>query len=122
VVPLPRDVEFATQASVEGYAISTRCRYREACWQWITFLSEQMPRSLMPARRSLAGSEAYQEMVGEELAAAARTSIENAIVVSPEVEERLEQPMEAFVEAIDRIVNDRVSATEAMVEAQWAME
>lgn len=122
VVPLPSDVASATQSGVEGYAISTRCQYRNACWQWITFLSEQMPLRLMPARRSLAESEAYEEAVGEEVAAVARVSIENAFMVSPEVEERLEEPMEAFVEALDRIVNDGVSALEAMQEAQWAVE
>jgi hypothetical protein len=30
--------------------------------------------------------------------------------------------MEAFVEAMDRIVNDGVSAVEAMQEAQWTVE
>ena len=41
---------------VEGYAISSQTEHHDACWEWIAWLSEQVPYRQMPARRSLAAS------------------------------------------------------------------
>jgi hypothetical protein len=47
---------------VYGVRSTFQAQYSDACWQWISFLSEQMPsdaqypRRLMPARKSLAES------------------------------------------------------------------
>jgi multiple sugar transport system substrate-binding protein len=117
-VPLPADVQSATQAQVEGYAISSHTEHREACWRWIAFLTEQVPYRLMPARRSLAESELYEEQVGAEVAAAARASIENAMTVGTETSARLEAPMEVYMRAVGQIVSGEVLPEEAMHAAQ----
>lgn len=82
MLPLPRDAQAATQAWGWGYAIRSEAQNPEACWRWIAFLSEQMPNRLMPARRSLAESEAYEQLVGNETAAMARLAMEDATLVS----------------------------------------
>lgn len=56
-----------------AYYLSARAgeTERRACWEWIKFLSGQLTGSEgIPARRSLAESEAYRNQVGEERAAA----------------------------------------------------
>lgn len=43
VVTLPCDARCSTRAWGEGLAISAEAQHLEACWQWVAFLSEQMP-------------------------------------------------------------------------------
>jgi ABC-type glycerol-3-phosphate transport system substrate-binding protein len=120
MVPLPSDVGSATQAMIEGYALSAQTEHRDACWEWIAFLSQQVPYRLMPARRSLAESAAYGEQVGDEVAATARTSIEYAIMINDATYARFEGAMDAFRKALDQIVNGDVAPLEAMDQAQRA--
>jgi multiple sugar transport system substrate-binding protein len=62
-----------------GYFISAQTEHRQACWQWITFLSgEPSVAQGMPARRSVAESDAYRQQVGEDRAAAYLASIADA--------------------------------------------
>jgi ABC-type glycerol-3-phosphate transport system substrate-binding protein len=119
MAPLPRDAQAITQVSVEGYVISSQTENIEASWQWISFLSEQMPSRLMPPRRSLAGSDAYEQQMGEEIAAVTRASMENAVLVSPEVGEELNDIIDIFGQAVDDMVNERFSSSDAM---NWAQQ
>jgi multiple sugar transport system substrate-binding protein len=126
-VPLPRDAQSATLTSVEGYFISSQAQHPDACWQWISFLSEQMssdvqhPRRLMPARKSLAESTAYEQQVGSDVAAVARVSMESAMVPSPRLVE-LGGVWGIFWRALDAITNGRSTPEEAMISAQQEAE
>jgi multiple sugar transport system substrate-binding protein len=122
MAPLPHDEQSAADAWVEGYAISSQTEHPDACWQWILFLSEQMPDRLMPPRRSLAESTAYEQQVGQEVAATARASLEGALLVSPWTWSALGQAMDIFERAVDRIINGDISAREAMDWAQREAE
>ncbi len=59
-----------------GYYISAHTEQRQACWQWITFLTGQpdVPQGL-PARRSVAESDVYRQRVGADRAAAHLASV-----------------------------------------------
>ncbi|VAW33171.1 hypothetical protein MNBD_CHLOROFLEXI01-4645, partial [hydrothermal vent metagenome] len=62
--------------AVHGYYIKADSPYREACWQWITFLTRH-PQAIwlkqgVPAHIETAESAEYIDSVGEELAAATR--------------------------------------------------
>jgi multiple sugar transport system substrate-binding protein len=122
MVPLPREAQAVTQVWVEGYAISTETQHIDASWQWILFLSQQMTYRLMPARQSLAESAAYEQKVGEEIAAVARASLNSAVLVPPSTGADLAAAMEMFGPAIDEVVNERASAQEAMSHAQQEAE
>lgn len=64
------------QLGSEGFFISATSQAPQACWQWITFLSEQViPGQGLPARRSVAESEAYRQQEGAELADAYLLSV-----------------------------------------------
>lgn len=118
MVPLPSDAQSATQATIEGYAISADTEDYNACWEWISWLSEQAPYRLMPARRSLAESSDYEELVGAEVAAAARASIENALIVNPMNAGQFEDILDDFGEALSDILQGFTTPMEAMDELQ----
>lgn len=119
MAPLPRNVQAITQAEAEGYAIYSQTQHRDACWQWIAFLGEQMPYRLMPARKSIAESTAYEQHVGADIAAVARVSMENAVLINPRAFGELGETMDIFAEAVGKIVNEDSTPQEAMV---WAQE
>ena len=127
MAPLPRDAQSATLMSVEGYFVSSQAQHPDVCWQWISFLSEQMssdaryPRRLMPARKSLAESATYEQHVGSDVAAVARASVESAMLPSP----RLAQfggVWGIFWRALDAIITGRSTPEEAMISAQQEAE
>jgi multiple sugar transport system substrate-binding protein len=122
VAPLPRDVEAVTQIRLEGYAISSQTQHVDISWQWILFLSEQMTYRLIPARQSLTESVAYEQKVGDEIAAVARASMKQAVLVPPSTGARFAGAMEIFSRAIDDIVYERASVQDAMNRAQREAE
>jgi multiple sugar transport system substrate-binding protein len=117
MAPLPVDEQASTLGAVQGYALSSDTEHPEACWAWLMFLNEYLPPYVMPARRSLAESAAFEERVGPQVAAVARASIENALIVS-DMPARLEGDFEGFVEALEAILNGSTTAMEALTELQ----
>ena len=79
VVPLPAGPNSAKGSgfqSVDGYFISAQTQAREACWEWITFLTEQPTvASGLPARQSVAESAEYRQQAGAERADAYLSSV-----------------------------------------------
>lgn len=121
MMPLPRDAQSVTGAEVEGYFISSQTRHPDACWQWIAFLSKQIPHRLMPARKSLAQSNAYEQQVGDDIAAVARASMESAVMITPDLAE-FEEAMDVFYAAVEEVINGRSTPEEAMSWAQQQAE
>ena len=117
VVPLPYDDQAATLGLVHAYAIATDSEQRDACWRWVTYLSEQIPPYTLPARRSIAESEAYEERVGAMRADAGLASIEGALIIGNSFGE-LEVEMERFMAALESALNGDVLAREAMAALQ----
>lgn len=79
VAPLPSGPNSAKGSgfqSVDGYFISAQSDARQACWAWITFLTEQPAlASGLPARTSVAECGEYRQRVGEERADAYLASL-----------------------------------------------
>ena len=80
VAPLPAGAEGASgNGSTYGYLISAQTEAPQACWQWITFLTGQPGLTQgLPARRSVAESDAYRQQVGAERAAVYLASVTGA--------------------------------------------
>jgi ABC-type glycerol-3-phosphate transport system substrate-binding protein len=128
IAPLPQDVGFITQADVEGYAIRAQTPYPDACWKWIVSLSQQtlanvrQPHRLMPARRSVAESTAYGQLVGVDIAAVLRTSMENAVMINQVAFAEFEDAMDVFGEAVGAVVDGNLTPQEALEQAQQRVE
>ena len=91
-------------------------------WEWMAYLSEQIPPFVLPARRSLAESAEYTEQVGDEIATVARTSIEDALIV-PDIQiTDLGQEVEGLGEALVEIMNGTVTALEALTALQQQLD
>jgi ABC-type glycerol-3-phosphate transport system substrate-binding protein len=59
-----------------GYYISADTQAKQACWKWITYLTGAVEvKQGLPARKSVAESEAYKQKVGAERAAAYQASL-----------------------------------------------
>jgi ABC-type glycerol-3-phosphate transport system substrate-binding protein len=118
MVALPGDVSASTSGLGTGYAISARTENPEAAWLWLTFLTEQIPQALIPARRSLAESEEFQDQIGAEAASAAAKSIQHVTLISPDLFQ-FGNSLEYFSEAVNDIVDGTASAQEAL---DWAQD
>jgi ABC-type glycerol-3-phosphate transport system substrate-binding protein len=121
IVPLPQDQQATTLTLVEGYFVSAQSQHPDACWAWISFLSQALPNRQTPVRRSLLESDAYKERVGTEVASVARASMENALLLSPRLVE-YEEALEVFTQALESVLSGVSTAEEAMSWAQQQSE
>ena len=117
LVPMPRDQMPGTLAFTDGLFISTESEHPDVAWQWVRFLSRKMAPAQMPARRSLAESAEYQQLVGRDVAASARATIADAILIYPEVL-GFDAAMSAMVEAFGQIRSGELTPDIAMSAAQ----
>jgi ABC-type glycerol-3-phosphate transport system substrate-binding protein len=91
-------------------------RNPDACWQWLSFVSQHMPPGwLAPMRSSLGESEAYEQLVGEEVAEVVRASMTDVLTISP----KLADQFGPLRQAVDRIITGRNTPQEAM---DWAQQ
>jgi multiple sugar transport system substrate-binding protein len=75
VVPLPRDAAPVSGMGARGYFIAAQSAQPQEAWALVRFLSASEP-DLIPARREMAESESFRQRVGEELADAALTTLD----------------------------------------------
>jgi multiple sugar transport system substrate-binding protein len=118
MVTVPSGVQASAPAWGEGLAISGATEHPEACWQWIVFLSEQMPARTIPARKSLVESDEFEQAVGIEIADVARASVEDMVPIHP----AYYQIRELYQETIDAIVSGDVAPRQALEGAQQVAE
>ena len=116
----PRGQHSATICISSVHAISARTEHLQASWRWIVFLSRQMPPDWMPARRSLAESDVYESVVGEETAAAARAAIESTVVLPFYAHRERLKEVERFYAAVLDAAEGQVAPQQALSEAQQA--
>ena len=95
---------------VSGYFIDAGTEHREACWQWITFLTEQQEAAAgVPPRISTLQSPEYTDAVGEDVVQTFHTMLENA-ALQPD-NERAERWMgPAFIwldEGLERVISGK---------------
>jgi multiple sugar transport system substrate-binding protein len=118
IAPMPRGQAAAAFASVQGYSILSDAEFPDACWEWIAFLTRQVPLGGVPPRQSTIDSEAYAEQAGSDVAAVGRASIEHALFLSPKGWD-IYGTFQIFDEAVAKVTGGTASAAEAMA---WAQE
>jgi ABC-type glycerol-3-phosphate transport system substrate-binding protein len=117
VVPMPIGEQAATLTTISAFFISAQSESPDACWQWISYISQYAPQRQTPVRRSLLESETYEQQVGAEVATAARVSMESSLLLSPKLVE-FQQALGIFQQAIEAIITLRATPEEALVHAQ----
>jgi len=110
----------STSVTVTGYFISSDTPHRQACWQWITFLTTVDANPGMPARRTVAESDAYWQRVGAETAAANLGSINQTKRSNPDFYQIRWMGFGNFwlYVALAQIVEGGMTAEEALTIAQ----
>jgi len=121
MVPLPRDAKAVTGTLVHGYFISAETQHPDACWELLGYLSQHPRSSLMPARKSLAESEAYEQQVGSEVAATARVCMAGEVLMVGDLA-AFGPALELFAKAVDDAIHRRFTPAEALTRAQRAAE
>jgi multiple sugar transport system substrate-binding protein len=128
VAPLPAGTSGATASgTATGYFISAQTEVRQACWLWINFLTQQPGLTEgLPARRSVAETEAFREQVGDERAAVYLASVagaERASVFDTLTGEAwLAGGIYWLGRAYDQVVNEQASVEAALDAAQKMAE
>jgi multiple sugar transport system substrate-binding protein len=78
-VPMPQGPGRIGDFDWSGYYISEHTEHPQACWGWLKFLSEQVSIVQgVPARRSVAESDAYRHQMGVEVADVYRDTLERS--------------------------------------------
>lgn len=124
--PLPARADGTSRGGMlttSGYFISGDTPHREACWRWLTFLSAQQDAAQgLPARRSVAESDAYRGRVGESRAAAYIASVADADQPSSfqiyEEEEWMGGALFWLTQAYGKVVSGERGVEDALDEAQ----
>jgi len=123
VAPLPVGARPLTFAQAFGYAISAGTEYADAAWQWIAFLSKHPLNRLIPARVSVTESEAYEKLVGIEIAEVARTSLERMVILNERTfPDQFQREFGLLVNAFQQAYEGDLTAQEALDQAQEQAE
>ncbi|MBK8899792.1 MAG: extracellular solute-binding protein [Anaerolineaceae bacterium] len=79
-VPYPAGGNSPGFGNATGYFIAANTQQRQACWEWIKFLSSQpgLARNGIPAHIGAAASDAYAQLVGAEKAEVLRNILANS--------------------------------------------
>ena len=80
------------------------------------------PPFVVPARRSLAESNDFEQRVGEEIATVARTAIEEAMIVANVQMSGLDSTAGDFDQALEAILNGDRDALSALSELQQKID
>ena len=115
---LPGDVNTGTSGFGSGFGIASSSQSPLAAWEWVVYLTEQVPMLNMPARRSLAESREYEALMGNpEIASAARNSAENIALINPDMVAQFGSDLQYIDQVIEDIVSGDATAAEAL---DWA--
>jgi len=127
VAPLPAGPNSARGSgfqTVDGYFVSAQSDARQACWTWISYLTEHATStSALPARRSVAQSAAYRQLVGEERAEAYLASVNSGS--KPSFYQRISDEGNWLgfsslwlADAYERVIAGEATVEEALADAQ----
>ncbi len=118
ITALPASERQATVALFEGYAISSEAENPQACWNFLRYLLDQPNPRLVPARRSLAESDAYRRLVGEEAATISQLAVSRVLEISRMQISAFNRIGAPFREAVRKVLNGQMTAQEALEKAQ----
>lgn len=120
MLPLPKDRAAFTLGEVEGYFISQDASHPLEILKLLQFLSERWEAAgqKLPPRRSLLHEDAYEDALGKDIAAVARTFSENVIIMPAENTPALQMVGGELIKAIKEVVAEDLDPADVLAEAQ----
>lgn len=118
IAPLPEGETRFTLAFYEGAAVSARSLHAADAWKWVAFISRQIPPRLVPARLSLAQSEAFEQQTGKGVAEVARQAMDGAFLLTRESLEDFNIGIDIFISMVDSLVNGDYDLNRELEKAQ----
>jgi hypothetical protein len=113
IATFPKELRSGTYALGRGLCITAQAADPQLAWQLVAFLSQQLPEGDFPTRRSVAASESYVQRVGEEIAAVAAASLEEAVMISSYLL-RFSAPIQRLSYTLGQIADGRGTVEEAL--------
>lgn len=113
VTTIPAGRREGTYAIGRGLCVAADAADPEATWQLVSFLSRQPPETGFPVRRSVVASKDNVRRAGEEAAAVAAASMEDAVLIGPSLPPSDEVIRRLFY-AFNSIADGRATVTEAL--------
>ena len=118
--PLPQDAHAATMVQAYLLGISSQAADADACWQWLAYLSQQLPPDLfLPARTSLRNKIQPEDSSNQEALSAGSAALDGVLLISADMGENVRPALDAFWKAVDAILQKNESAE---VQLQLAQE
>jgi len=120
MLPLPRDKAEISLGEVEGYFITSGCTHPAEALKLCRFLSDrwEAAEQRLPPRQSLIETDEYEQAVGKDVVAVARTLSENLIVIPSESMPALEDVGEELIKAITHIIAQDLEPADVLAESQ----
>jgi ABC-type glycerol-3-phosphate transport system substrate-binding protein len=117
--PLPRDMQAATIAGAYLLGISSQAADADASWQWLAFLSKQLPPDLLlPARTSQRQGMHPVDTSEQEALAAGSAALEGVLLLGSGASDNVSTANEALMKAVDAILQRNEPAEEQLQQAQ----
>ncbi len=117
--PLPQDVQAATMVGAYMLGISSQAVDADACWQWLAYLSQQLPPDLfLPARTSLREGLHPEDASEQEALTAGSAALEGVLLITADQGENVIPALDAFWQAVEAILQKNESAETQLQLAQ----
>ena len=120
MLPLPRGRAVTGLGDVEGYFITKDCAQPKEALKLLRFLSDHYEGAghRLPPRRSMVDAKEYEDAVGEEIAAIARTFSDKILMIPAQNSQALERVGAELIAAIKEIVAEDLNAGDVLPETQ----
>ena len=117
--PLPQDAQAATMVMAYLLGISSQAADADACWQWLAYLSQQLPPDLfLPARSSLRDKVQPVDASNQEALSAGSAALEGVLLIGSDLRENFIPALTAFWQAVDAVLQKNEPAETQLQLAQ----
>ncbi|MHB1356173.1 MAG: type 2 periplasmic-binding domain-containing protein [Anaerolineae bacterium] len=117
--PLPKDVYAATVVQAYLLGISSQAADADACWQWLAYLTQQLPPDLfLPARTSQRNKIQPKDSSNQEALSAGSAALEGILLIGAGTSENIGQAFEALWKAVHAVLLKNEPAEEQLRLAQ----
>jgi len=120
MLPLPRDRGNFSYGAVDGYFITKNCQHPVEAAKLLRFLSDysEAAGQKLPPRHSMVEAESYKKVVGEDVMAIARDSVDNLVLLPYSQSTALAQLEQIIFAALGQIIDQDLNAADVLAEAQ----